>query len=222
MKKVLAILLVLGLMLTVAAFADEEKDVTLNLAARWYPTSTNYGGGISYTHHNIWLEGNLFFGKDQRWQVSVEWFGGTKTKWFTGIGNLKATMNSFTGRVGYDVWEKMYLSLDYKSHQHKFSIPGAIVIGNRTYSGIGFGIDKYWKLGDYWQMKTNVHYYPTLSGGNKVDFHDITYEIGFVWKNPKAVNVDFGFRGESWSGFNNANGVNININGPYLGISKDF
>lgn len=223
MKKVLIFTLAICILAFSAALADETAstgDVGGNVAVRYYPTTTDFGGGTSFNISNIWAEGNLYVGKDRKWKGSIEWFGGNKSKTFNGV-NVKCTESQATGRIGYDLWEKTYLSVDYKSNKFTFGVAG-FGTGSGTFDGIGFGVDKEWGLSKQWILNTNLHYFPTLSGPNKWDYRDLEYEIGLVYKIPSAVNIDAGFRGESWTGFNKAKNTTVTIAGPYLGISKDF
>lgn len=226
MKKILVIMLVFGFLLTAVAFAAEEEksDFKVNLAARYYPTSMSFSPnwfGVNFDHSNIWLEGNLFVGKDLKWKGTVEWFGAGRTKFAPNLGvNARIYNSHFIGRIGYDLWEKTYLSLDYMSNRFSTTILG--ITASQTNNGIGFGIDKDWKLGENWNLATNLHYYPSLTTANRVNYHVFEYEAGFVYKIPKSVNIDFGFRGENWRGYNNAAGNSVRVNGPYIGVSKDF
>lgn len=230
MKKTIAITLILCLFLTVAAFAadkDNEKGETAgNLAARFYPTTTT-SNGSSWSHSNIWLEGNLFLGKydkGYKWKGTVEWLGAAKTKNFT-INNVNTPVrfrqSLFNGRIGYDVWESTYVSLSYKNYNNSFDINN-IGLGSGTWKGWGIGVDKKWDVSKQWDIHTNVHYFPQMNGPNNWDYRTWSYEVGGVYKWPKAVNIDFGYRGDSGSGFNNANNTSYSISGPYIGISKDF
>lgn len=226
MKKLLLLALIVCLFASTAVFAEDKEggrptnDPGGNVAIRYYQTTVDFGNNFDYSVNNIWLEGNAFFLKNRRLKGTVEWFGGSKSKTFNNIAT-DFDQNQFIGRVAYDVWEKTYVGIDYKSHKNDFTING-VGTGAGTFNGIGFGVDKEWKLGRDWDLHTNLHYYPTLGGPNVADFSNLEYEIGAVYRMPKFVNIDFGWRGEKWSGKGNASNTDVNINGPYLGVSKDF
>lgn len=220
MKKIMVIALLIGILLSGAAFAENETDVKFNLAARYYPANMKITNAPDYSLNAIWLEGNLFVGKDSKWKGSIEWFKGNDTKTVLGTP-IKLDNSQIIGRIGYDVWQKFYLTANYKSNKLEASGPG-LGTGNRTFKGFGIGVEKHFDLSPQWPAFAAVHYYPSLNATGGLDFHAWEYEAGVKYKWPNAVDIEVGYRGEHWSGYNNAANTKININGPYLGISKDF
>ncbi len=220
MKKVLVFTLLVGILLTGFAFAENETDVKFNVAARYYPATLKMSGAPNYHLNALWLEGNLFVGKDHRWKGTVEWFKGNDTKRIAGI-STKIDNSQFIGRVGYDVWEKFYVTANYKSNPLEVS-PAGFGTVRRTFKGWGFGVQKHFDLSEQWPAFAAVHYYPKLHSTNSLDFRGWEYQAGVKYKWPKVVDIEAGYRGENWKGFNNASNTNIDIYGPYIGISKEF
>lgn len=221
MKRILVIALVLGVLLTGVAMAD-ETNVKFNIAARYYPATFSATGIPDYQLNAPWLEANIFAGKNRRWKGSFEWFQGNDSKNVFGV-STKLDNRQIIGRIGYDVWQELYATVSYKHNRVEVSN----VFGNTcsNFKGFGIGLEKYVQLDPKtkkWPMFAAVHYYPTLDGPNNGDFHAWEYEIGVKYKWPKAVDISVGYRGESWNGFNNASNTDITISGPYIGISKEF
>jgi len=212
-KKILVLALIMGLLITASAFAEEQGDsnAKVNLAARYYPAIFHSSNAPDYNLNMLFLEGNLFLGKDKKWKISAEYFGGEDTK-----NNIKLTTNSFTGRVGYDLVSHLWVTLDYKSTELK-------VVGvKNTYSGLGLGLEKEFKAGERVPIFAAVHYYPTLDGSRGEDFHCFEYEVQVKYQIPNAIDLSVGYKGENWNGFNNASNIDAGFNGPYFGVSKEF
>ena len=213
MKKIMVIALVFAFLLTAAAFAEESNDsnVKVNIAARYYPVVFYSTNNPDYNLSSIFLEGNLFVGKNKKWKGSIEYFGGEDTE-----RGLKLTANSVTGRIGYDLWEHLYLTVDYKSTQLKLA-----GISN-TFDGIGFGLEKDFKAGPRVPIFVALHYYPTLDGPRGVKFRVFEYEAMVKYQMPKAVDLSIGYKAENWDGYDRASNINAGFRGPYFGVSKEF
>jgi hypothetical protein len=221
MKKMILITLMIAVLLTSGAFAEEkQQDMKFNVAARYYPATLKISNAPDYTIGAIWLEGNLFVGKDSRWKGSIEWIKGNDTKTVTGV-STKIDNCQLIGRIGYDVWEKLYLGLDYKSNKMDISPTGFGTV-SRTFRGLGIGAEKHFDLSKDWPAFAAIHYYPTLTGPGSLNFRAFEYEAGIMYRWPKAVDISVGYRGETWCGYDNASNTNINFSGPYIGISKEF
>jgi len=213
MKKILVVAIIFGILLTGAVFAEEKDDsrTKVNLAARYYPAIFYSTNAPDYDINSIFLEGNLYVGKNKKWKGSIEYFGGNDTK-----RGVKLDVNSLTGRIGYDLWEHLYFTLDYKSTQLK-----SAGVSN-TFNGLGFGIEKDFKAGPRLPVFLALHYYPTLDGPRGQDFHVFEYEVMVKYKIPNAVDLSLGYKGENWDGFNNVSRIDAGFRGPYFGISKEF
>lgn len=213
MKKFLVIALVFAFLLTAAAFAEENNDsqVKFNIAARYYPVVFYSTNAPDYNLSTLFLEGNLFVGKNKKWKGSIEYFGGKDTE-----RNIELEANSITGRVGYDLWEHLYLTVDYKSTQLKMA--GL----SNTFNGIGFGLEKDFQAGPHVPIFVAIHYYPTLDGPRDVKFRVFEYEAMVKYQMPKAVDLSIGYKAENWDGYNNASNINAGFRGPYFGVSKEF
>jgi hypothetical protein len=220
MKKNLVLVLVIGILLTAAAFAEEKSDANFDVAARYYPSTFTSTNSPNYNVNSIWLMGDAFFGK-QKWKGTVEWFGGndTKTVTFGGVGtSIKETHSTFILRAGYDVWEKFYATLDYKSFNLKMN-PGAY---NQTFSGLGIGVQKHFELDKNWPCYAAIHYYPSITSAGSKNFHDFEYDVNVGYKLPKFVDVAVGYRGDSFKGYDSYKGTTATLSGPYIGVSKSF
>ena len=213
MRKILVIALVFAFLLTAASFAEENSDgkVKVNIAARYYPAVFYSTNAPDYNMNAIFLEGNLFVGKNKKWKGSIEYFGAEDTE-----RGIKLNSNCWTGRIGYDLWEHLYLTVNYKSNQLK-----AAGVSN-TYDGIGFGIEKDFKAGPRVPVFVALHYYPALDGPRGMNFHVFEYEAMVKYQIPSAVDLSIGYKAENWDGYDNAKGIDAGFRGPYFGISKEF
>lgn len=216
MKKVLVLLAVIGILLASAAFAEEKSDVKFDVSLRYYPSTFKVTNTPDYSINSMWLRGDAFFGKD-KWKAGIEWFGGNGTKTITGV-SVKQTHSTFIGRVGYDVWEKFYATLDYKS----FNLKMSPVAFNQTFSGLGIGLQKHFELDKDWPCFAAIHYYPSLVSSGSMNFHDFEYEVGVAYRWPKFLDVGVGYRGDSMKGYDTFSGTTASLSGPYIGFSKSF
>lgn len=210
MKKILVFALIFGFLVSAAVMA-EETSVKVNLSASYYPAIFHAKNMPDYNLSCIFLEGNLFVGKDKKWKGSIEYYGGSDTK-----NGVKLEANSVTGRIGYDFWQHTYFTVNYKSTQLKsFGI-------TNTWNGAGIGLEKDFKAGPKVPIMLAVHYYPSFTGPLSQNFRVWEYEANVKYQIPNAVDIQAGYKGESWDGYDRTSGVSAGINGPYIGVSKEF
>lgn len=95
-------------------------------------------------------------------------------------------------------------------------------------NGFGFGIDKFPNYQRPFSVYGSLWYYPSVSGNKNnfnYNYNAWKYEIGASINPMKSdgtslnYSIEFGFKGDSWSGTGNSAGNSYRLSSPYIGFS---